>query len=100
MGILIVMVTGIHFSIYCIKMKDNAMSQYKGKILLIGFICFAAGAIGDGLFLILNYYDLIPKILLMATSLLFYCGFIMPKWLQKLLPFKDLSSTKPGNNNN
>ena len=41
------------------------------------------------------YPNLISK-----ASILFYLGFIMPKWLQKHLSIEDLSSSKPGKNHN
>ncbi|MEJ2293596.1 MAG: hypothetical protein P8Y23_02390, partial [Candidatus Lokiarchaeota archaeon] len=55
------------------------------KFLLLSFNFFAIGAIGDG-FLELNPITLIIfRIFMLLSSTFYYLGFILPKWVRKLL---------------
>lgn len=83
--ILVGTITGIHFSIVSMKIQNNPVVQWKGRLLLLSFILFAIGAVGDAL-IELNASSLIMiKIILIFSSIFYYAGFIMPKWTRKLL---------------
>ncbi|TFG15993.1 MAG: hypothetical protein EU535_00095 [Promethearchaeota archaeon] len=77
--------TGLEFAIVSMKMKDNLVVQWKGRFLLVSFILFAVGAVGDALLELNTIMLIIIKIILMISSLFYYIGFIMPKWMRKLL---------------
>lgn len=77
--------TGIHFSIYSLKRRENPEVRWKGRFLLISFILFAIGAIGDGL-IELNPITLITiRVILVISNILYYIGFIMPNWVKNIL---------------
>lgn len=90
MGISIVVgtITGIHFSIVSMRIEASPTVQWKGRFLLISFILFALGAIGDALIELTAFTLIIVKIILMLSSLCYYIGFIMPKWMEKILAIK------------
>jgi hypothetical protein len=77
--------TGIHFSLISMKIKDSPLVQWKGRFLLVSFILFAVGAIGDALIELTAISLIIIKIILIFSSLFYYIGFIMPKWMRKAL---------------
>lgn len=77
--------TGIHFSLLSIKIDDNKAVKAKGKFLLAGFMCFGFSATFDALVPMDVLLLVIIRMFLMATTLLFYLGFILPKWAKKLL---------------
>ena len=88
MAVLLSTITGIDFSLTSIKIKENPIVQWKGRFLLISFICFAIGALGDAAF-VFNQITLITfRIFLIISSTLYYIGFIMPKWMKKFLSLK------------
>lgn len=85
--ILLVLPTGIHFSIHAIKRSNNKETQWKGRFLLTAFIFYVVEVVID--VVILNTLIIIIvflRILLMITAILFYFGFVLPKWLKKILP--------------
>ena len=84
-SLIISTVTGNDFSIASLKIKDNPEIKWKGRFLILSFNLFAVGAIGDG-FLPLNPVTLVIfRTFLMLSSLFYYIGFIMPKWMKKIL---------------
>lgn len=65
--------------------SENPTVQAQGKFLIIAFISFAVGAILDSI-IPLNPITLpITRGILISSSLSFYCGFILPGWLKKLI---------------
>ena len=84
-SLIISTITGNDFSIASLKIKDNPEIKWKGRFLILSFNLFAVGAIGDG-FLPLNPVTLVIfRTFLMLSSLFYYIGFIMPKWMKKIL---------------
>lgn len=84
-SLLISTITGNDFSIASLKVKDNPIVIWKGRFLIISFNLFAIGAIGDG-FIPLNPVSLIIfRTFMMISSTTYYIGFILPKWMRKLL---------------
>ncbi len=82
--ILIVIITGILFSIKSIKSAD-AKIAWKGRFFLMAILCFAAGAILDMGITINPIILVIDRIFLMTSSILFYLGFLLPDSITKLL---------------
>ncbi len=77
-------ITGIHFSLVSMK-SDKREVQWKGKFLLVSFILFEIGAVGDGFFDLSLIFLLIFRLLLTISSIFFFIGFVMPNWMRKLL---------------
>ena len=83
-SILIVIITGILFSIKSIKSAD-AKIAWKGRLFLLAILCFAAGAILDMGITINPILLVIDRIILMTSAVLFYLGFLLPDSIAKLL---------------
>ncbi len=81
----IAVVTGIHFSIKSIKLKENDELLWKGKFLLIGFILFGIASVFDAMVPMEVWLLIIIRLILMATTFFFYLGFILPKWIKRVL---------------
>lgn len=83
-SLLVSSITGNEFSIHSMKDKDRTI-KWKGRFLILSFNFFAIGAIGDG-FLPLNTATLIIfRVIMVLASTFYYIGFIMPKWMKKIL---------------
>lgn len=87
--LLVFLITGINFARVSIR-SDNVEIKLKGKFLLIAVSLFTVGAALDGLkpFLfgsILNVILIINRIILILSSLAFYSGFLLPRWIKELL---------------
>ena len=78
-------VTGNEFSIASLKVKDNPIIKWKGRFLIISFNLFAIGAIGDGFIPLTPATLIIFRTFLMLASTFYYIGFIMPRWMKKIL---------------
>ena len=76
--------TGIHFSIISLK-SDTIEVKWKGRFLLSAFISFGIGAIADGLLNLSLLFLFIFRVILLVSASLFYIGFIMPKWMKKII---------------
>ena len=76
--------TGIHFSIISLK-SDTIQVKWKGRFLLCAFLLFATGAIADGLLYLSLLFLFIFRVILLISATLFYIGFIMPKWMKKII---------------
>lgn len=76
--IIFVLVIGIGFAVESLK-SDNPEIKLKGKFLLIAFILFVIGA---GLDSIITYP--ITRLILVASSIFFYFGFMLPRWIKEL----------------
>jgi hypothetical protein len=80
--------TGIHFARLAMKTAKNDEIRWKGRFILIGFITFLvqimldAVASPDAIGLVLVIID---RTLLIITGTVWYIGFIMPKWVKKIL---------------
>lgn len=78
-------ITGNDFAISSFKEKENAEIQWKGRFLLISFNLFAIGGLGDGFLPLAPLTLVIFRTFMMLSSTFYYIGFILPKWMKKLL---------------
>ena len=78
---------GIGFSIESIRSEDRLV-KIKGILILIALILFAMGGFLDSTSttFFLNFID---RIILVASVIIFYFGFIMPDWLKVKISEKD-----------
>ena len=89
MFIAILLITGVLFARQSIRSEKPDVSL-RGKFLLIAFISFTIGAIFDsaiGSILeatdpLLPFFVVIIRLILISSALEFYCGFILPKWVE------------------
>lgn len=84
-SLIISTVTGNEFAISSLKVKENPVIVWKGRFLILSFNFFAIGAIGDGFIPLSPATLIIFRIFLMLASTFYYIGFIMPKWMKKIL---------------
>jgi len=84
-SLLISTITGNDFSIASLKVKDNPAILWKGRFLIISFNLFAIGAIGDGFIPLTPVTLIIFRTFMMISSTTYYIGFILPKWMRKIL---------------
>ncbi|HDZ18802.1 hypothetical protein LCGC14_1989510 [marine sediment metagenome] len=84
-SLLVSTITGNDFSIASLKIKDNPVTRWKGRFLILSFNLFAIGAIGDGFLPLTPPTLIIFRLFLMLSSTFYYLGFMLPKWLRKLL---------------
>jgi len=80
----IFLITGILFALNAMK-TDLKKNKMKGRILLIAILVYTLGGIIDGAFEMGIGVLVASRILLLLSSVLFYFGFILPKWLEKIL---------------
>ena len=74
--------TGIIFALKSFKTEDQEI-RLKGKFLILAFLSFLIGALLD----ITSQTILqliIARMILMTSSIEFYCGFILPEWIKKI----------------
>jgi hypothetical protein len=79
--------SGIHFSYVSMKIKENVEVKWKGRFLMLSFILFAIGVIGDALIELTAITLILIRIILILSGTFYYIGFIMPKWIKKTLSF-------------
>jgi hypothetical protein len=84
-SLVISIITGNDFSIASLRAKENPTFIWKGRFLIISFNLFAIGAIGDGFIPLTPVTLIIFRTFLMISSITYYIGFILPKWMKKLL---------------
>ncbi len=82
-------VTGIHFALSSIKLKENQALIWKGYFLFIAFLLFGISAIFDALIDMNAITLVIIRIILALSMFFFYLGFILPKWIKKVLSIKE-----------
>ncbi|MBD3216314.1 MAG: hypothetical protein GF311_27115 [Candidatus Lokiarchaeota archaeon] len=80
----IFLVTGIIFASYAMK-SEIRKNQIKGRILLIAIFLYTIGGGLDGAFEGIIGILIISRIMLALSSIMFYFGFVLPKWLEKIL---------------
>ncbi len=83
-SLLVSTITGNDFSIASLKVKDPAI-RWKGRFLILSFNLFAIGAIGDGFIPLTPITLIIFRSFMLLSSTFYYIGFIMPKWMKKIL---------------
>lgn len=82
--IILFLITGIIFSKAALK-SDNEETRLKGKILMVTFPSFSVAAFLDALTQLTTLSVIIYRIILIFSAIGFYAGFMLPKWVQKLL---------------
>ena len=82
--LLIVVVTGFLFANLSLKSKDPEV-KLKGKLLVIAYITFAIGALLDSSLPLNEVLIIITRLILILSSFFWYGGFLLPKWLKKIL---------------
>lgn len=87
-SLLVSTITGNDFSIVSLKVKDNPVVRWKGRFLIISFNLFAIGAIGDGFIELTPITLIIFRMFLVLANTFYYIGFILPKWMKKILHLK------------
>jgi uncharacterized membrane protein (DUF485 family) len=83
-SLLIVIVTGTIFSRESL-VKDNREVRTKGRFLLIAFWSLAIGSVLDVLSSVHIALLIAARIILITSAFEFYCGFILPPGVKKLL---------------
>ena len=82
--LLIVVVTGFLFANLSLKSKDPEV-KLKGKLLIIAYIAFAVGALLDTAITLNEVTIIITRLILILSAICWYGGFLLPKFLKKLL---------------
>ena len=83
-ALLVTIITGLIFSVRSIKSKDPEI-KWKGKFLLIGFISFTIGAFIDAIITLDPVTLVVVRLLLIASSILYFLGFLLPDRIARLL---------------
>jgi hypothetical protein len=83
--VLITISSGVHFSLVSMGIKEDLPVVWKGRFLLISFILFTIGAVGDSLIELDIISLIIVRSFMFISTTFFYVGFIMPKWMLKIL---------------
>lgn len=78
-------ITGIHFSIMSMKIKEDPSMVWKGRLLIIGFLLFGFSSIFDAMIEMVPIVLIFVRTLLAIGNVFFYMGFILPKWTKKIL---------------
>lgn len=81
--VILVLVSGILFARESLKSKIPEINL-KGKLLLAAFLSFVIGSILEILSGISIALLIIARLLLITSSIEFYGGFILPRWMEKL----------------
>jgi len=89
-SILTACITGIIFAIKSIRYEKTRSLVWKGRFLLIAFILFGIAAIFDALIEMTPPLLMGIRITLVVATFFFYIGFILPKWVKKILSIKEL----------
>jgi len=84
-GIMIItIITGTLFAQASIKL-DSPEMKLRGILLLIAFYSFVVGAIFDMFSPLSVIILIIARLILISSAIEFYCGFVLPEWLKKML---------------
>ncbi|TFF95909.1 MAG: hypothetical protein EU547_06990 [Promethearchaeota archaeon] len=76
--------TGIHFSYTSIKIEEKPV-VWKGRFLFLAFTFFGIAAISDAMIDLGPIFIIVVRIILILANFFFYTGFLLPKWIRKLL---------------
>jgi hypothetical protein len=80
----IVVITGFLFANLSLKSEDPEV-KLKGKLLIIAYISFAVGALLDSSIPLDEVTIIITRLILITSAIFWYGGFILPKFMKKLL---------------
>lgn len=89
LSIITACVTGFHFSITSVRLKESQSLVWKGYFLFVAFLLFGISAIFDALIDMNTITLIIIRIILAISMFFFYLGFILPKWIKKILKIKE-----------
>ncbi|MHA1191786.1 MAG: hypothetical protein ACTSP9_05755 [Promethearchaeota archaeon] len=89
LSILTACITGFHFAVVSIKLKESQSLKWKGYFLFIAFLLFGISAIFDALIDMNAVTLVIIRIILAISTFFFYLGFILPGWTKKILSIKE-----------
>jgi len=82
--VVLAFVTGTIFSLQSLKIETPTV-QLRGKLIFLAFTTFCVAVIIDSVLGAIDpIWIVVNRIVLMFSGLLFYMGFIMPEWTQKL----------------
>ena len=81
--VLIVLVSGLLFARESLK-SDSPEIKLKGKLLAAAFLSFVIGSLLEILSGISIVILILARIILISSSIEFYGGFILPRWMEKL----------------
>ncbi len=82
--VVIVLLTGILFARQSLKSKSPEI-RLKGKLLFAAFISFVLGSVLEILSGISIIILIVARLILISSSIEFYGGFMLPKWMERLL---------------
>ncbi len=82
--IVILLISGLLFARESLKSEDKEI-KLKGKFLIVAFLSFTIGAILDSSISLIPITVVITRLILISSSIEFYIGFILPKWVKKFL---------------
>ncbi|MFW9875165.1 MAG: hypothetical protein ACFFG0_18830 [Candidatus Thorarchaeota archaeon] len=82
--LLIVVITGFLFANLSLKSEDPEV-KLKGKLLIIAYITFAIGALLDSSIPLNEVTIIITRCILITSAICWYGGFILPRWMKKLI---------------
>jgi len=80
--IIVLLITGIHFSLQTMKYEDIEM-KVKGKFLLFAFPSFSIGGFLDSTLPSNEITLILFRILLISSIIGFYIGYLLPNWIKK-----------------
>ncbi|MFX1308049.1 MAG: hypothetical protein ACFFDG_14685, partial [Promethearchaeota archaeon] len=79
--IIVLLITGIHFSLRTMKYEDIEMKT-KGKFLLFAFPSFAIGGLLDSTLPSNEITLILFRLLLISSIIGFYIGYLLPNWIK------------------
>ncbi len=83
--IVAVIITGIHFSIMSMKVREDRSMFWKDRFLFVAFATFGFSAIFDEIVEMEAIILIIVRILLVASIFLLYVRLNLPNWMSKIL---------------
>ena len=81
--ILIIVISGLLFARLSLK-SDDPEVKLKGKLLVIAFIAFFLGALLDSSIRLNEIGVIFVRLILIASAIFWYGGFLLPHWMKKL----------------
>ena len=81
--LVMVLITGLIFARVSLK-SDNPEIRVKGKLLIAAFLSFVIGSILEILSGISIVILIVARIILISSSIEFYGGFMLPRWMERI----------------
>ena len=81
--ILIVVISGFFFARLSLK-SDDPEVKLKGKLLVVAYIAFFVGALLDSSIRLNELGVIFVRLILIASAVFWYGGFLLPHWMKKL----------------